>query len=61
MVEYDERKWFLDSVGPELAHVMVIAVIKEMDLRNGFRAVITAVVDAVANINAFGTAFGVVD
>ena len=40
---------------------MVIAVIKEMDLRNGFRAVINAVVDAVANVNAFGTAFGVVD
>lgn len=34
MVEYDERKWFLDSVSPELAHVVVIAVIKEVDCRH---------------------------
>jgi hypothetical protein len=31
MVEYDEREWFLDSIGPELAQVMVIAVVKEMN------------------------------
>ena len=33
VVEYDERKWFLNSVGPEFAHVMIIAIVKEVDVR----------------------------
>lgn len=31
VVEYDERERFLNSVGPEFAHVMIIAVVKEVD------------------------------
>ena len=31
VVKNDERKRFLDSVGPEFAHVMVIAVVKKMN------------------------------
>jgi hypothetical protein len=52
MVEYDEREWFLDSIGPELAHVMVIAVVKEV---NGWGACgITAILDvAFCVINQF--------
>ena len=34
VVEYDERERFLDSIGPEFAHVMIIAVVKEMDCRH---------------------------
>ena len=37
MVENDERKRFLNSVGPEFAHVVVIAVVEKMNcwlLRN---------------------------
>lgn len=52
MVEYDEREWFLNSVGPEFAHVMVIAVVKEV---NGWGACgITAILDvAFCVINQF--------
>ena len=56
VVEDDERERFLDSVGPKLAHVMVIAIIKEVDW-DCFRAV----ANAIAGFNAAGTAFGVVD
>ena len=31
VVKDDEREWFLNSVGPEFAHVMIIAVVKEVD------------------------------
>lgn len=34
VVKYDERERFLNSVGPEFAHVMIIAVVKEMDCRH---------------------------
>ena len=34
MVEYDERERFLDSIGPELAHVMVIAVVEKVNCGN---------------------------
>ena len=34
VVEYDERERFLNSVGPEFAHVMIIAVVKEVDCRH---------------------------
>ena len=52
MVEYDEREWFLDSVCPELAHVMIITVVKEV---NGWGACgITAILDvAFCVINQF--------
>ena len=52
VVKYDERKRFLDSVGPELAHVMIIAVVKEV---NGWGACgITAILDvAFCVINQF--------
>ena len=34
VVKDDEREWFLNSVGPEFAHVMIIAVVKEVDCRH---------------------------
>ena len=33
VVEYDERERFLDSIGPEFAHVMIIAIVKEVNCR----------------------------
>jgi len=54
VVEYDERERFLNSVGPEFAHVMIIAVVKEV---NGWRACgIVAILDnavAFSVINQF--------
>ena len=52
VVEYDERERFLNAIGPELAHVMIIAVVKEVD---GWGACgITAILDvAFCVINQF--------
>ena len=60
MVEYDEREWFLDSIGPELAHVMVIAVVKEVNtwlLRNVVCGIV-AILDAAFT---FAVAFSVIN
>ena len=52
MVEYDEREWFLNSVGPNLAHVMIITVVKEVNGRGACG--ITAILDvAFCVINQF--------
>ena len=52
MVEYDEREWFLDSVCPELAHVMIITVVKEVNGRGACG--ITAILDvAFCVVNRF--------
>ena len=40
VVEYDERERFLNSIGPEFAHVMIIAVVKEMDVRGACEIVV---------------------
>jgi len=44
VVEYDERERFLNSIGPELAHVMIIAIVKEVDRRRIYG--IVAIFDA---------------
>ena len=31
VIEYDERERFLNSIGPEFAHVMIIAVVKKVN------------------------------
>lgn len=38
MVEYHERKRFLDHVCPDFAHVVVIAVVEKVDSFGGFYA-----------------------
>ena len=62
MVEYDEREWFLDSIGPELAHVMVIAVVKEVNtwLRRNVVCGIVAILD-IAVAFTLAVAFCVVN
>lgn len=58
VVEYDEREWFLDSIGPEFAHVMIIAVVKEVD---GWRACgIVAILDNAVAFT-FAVAFSVIN
>ena len=68
MIEYDERERMLDSVGPELAHVMVIAVVEKMD--RGLRCnVVCGNVAELGNAAIFDNAatfdpaafFGVID
>ena len=56
VVEYDERERFLNSIGPEFAHVMIIAVVKEMDVRGACEIVV--ILDAAFT---FAAAFGVVN
>ena len=58
VVEYDERERFLDSIGPEFAHVMIIAVVKEVNCR-GICGIVAILDNAVAF--TFAVAFSVIN
>ena len=62
MVEYDERERFLNAIGPELAHVMVIAVVKEVNtwLRRNVVCGIVAILDNAVAFT-FAVAFSVIN
>ncbi len=64
VIEYHERERFLDHVGPDLAHVVVIPVVEEVDavrirdarvgkaLADGFDCLVVAVAVRTRNVGA---------
>ncbi len=61
VIEYDERERFLNSVGPEFAHVMIIAVVKKVNtwLRRNVACGIVTILDIAVAFN-FAVAFCVI-